>query len=32
VVQLGSAASSPSHVWLFGANDTIGEFMILSHS
>jgi hypothetical protein len=27
-----AAASSPSHVWLFGTDDTTGEPMILSHS
>ena len=31
-VSIGSAASSPSHVWLFGTDDTTGEPMILSHS
>ena len=31
-VLIGSAASSPSHVWLFGTDDTTGEPMILSHS
>jgi hypothetical protein len=30
-VSIGSAASSPSHVWLFGTDDTTGEPMILSH-
>lgn len=28
---IGSAASSPSHVWLFGNDSSIGPF-ILSHS
>jgi hypothetical protein len=31
-VSIGSAASSPSHVWLFGYNGAIGGPMILSHS
>jgi hypothetical protein len=31
-VSIGSAVSSPSHVWLFGTDDTTGEPMILSHS
>lgn len=31
-VQIGSAASSPSHVWLFGTDNTTGEPLILSHS
>ena len=32
-VSIGSAASSPSHVWLFGTNYNAGnEPLILSHS
>jgi hypothetical protein len=31
-VSIGSAASSPSHVWLFGYDGAIGGPMILSHS
>jgi hypothetical protein len=31
-VSIGSAASSPSHVWLFGYDGATGGPMILSHS
>jgi len=31
-VALGSAASSPSHVWLFGEDATAGQALILSYS
>lgn len=31
-VQVGSAASSPGHTWMFGTNSTSGEPVILSHS
>jgi hypothetical protein len=33
LVQIGSAASSPGHVWLFGTNYNAGnQPLILSHS